>query len=120
ATPCQAHGPPASQARMQAVDIPPAGRSGVRRKRGRMPDPAARPIRSLPSARDHRRDILTRLREARTAVFLDYDGTLTPIVPDPAQAVLSAETRSVIQRLAELCPVAVISGRDLPDVRALV
>jgi trehalose 6-phosphate phosphatase len=53
-------------------------------------------------------------------VFLDYDGTLTPIVPDPDAALLSEGTRRAIRRLAADCTVGVISGRDLDDVRAKV
>jgi alpha,alpha-trehalase len=56
----------------------------------------------------------------RLAVFLDYDGTLTPIVTHPSQAVLSAATRSQLGRLAAVCPVAVISGRDRADVESMV
>src|SRR5690606_39180651 len=54
------------------------------------------------------------------AVFLDYDGTLTPIVPHPADAFLTPEMRRMIAALAERFPVAVISGRDRPDVAARV
>jgi trehalose-phosphatase len=54
------------------------------------------------------------------AVFCDYDGTLTPIVAHPERATLAEETRVVLERLARLCPVAVISGRDLEDVRAMI
>ena len=54
------------------------------------------------------------------AVFLDYDGTLTPIVDDPARATLPTETRLALGRLAERAPVAVLSGRDLADVQAMV
>lgn len=50
------------------------------------------------------------------AVFLDYDGTLTPIVERPDLALLGEEVRGTIRRLASLCPVAVVSGRDLDDV----
>ncbi|HEX2404934.1 MAG TPA: trehalose-phosphatase, partial [Acidimicrobiia bacterium] len=56
----------------------------------------------------------------RLAVFLDYDGTVTPIVPHPSQAVLSNATRSQLARLAAVCPVAVISGRDRADVESMV
>ncbi|MCW2244602.1 trehalose 6-phosphate phosphatase [Azospirillum fermentarium] len=56
----------------------------------------------------------------RPAVFLDYDGTLTPIVSRPELAVLAPAMRAAVQRLAALCPVAVVSGRDLDDVRARV
>ncbi len=54
------------------------------------------------------------------AVFLDYDGTLTPIVNDPAAALIPEETRATLERLARVCPVAIVSGRDLADVRQLV
>jgi trehalose-phosphatase len=70
---------------------------------------------ALPSALAHVDDILAQGR--RPALFLDYDGTLTPIVADPAQALLGEATRAVLRRLAGLCPVPIISGRDLADVR---
>ncbi len=72
----------------------------------------------LPSALEKK--VLNRLRRKMPAVFLDYDGTLTPIVEDPAQATLPDETREVIRRLAEHYPVAIISGRDLGDVQKMV
>ncbi len=54
------------------------------------------------------------------AVFLDYDGTLTPIVERPEDALLAPATRAAVETLAARCLVAVVSGRDLDDVRALV
>jgi trehalose-phosphatase len=51
------------------------------------------------------------------AVFLDYDGTLTPIVDDPDDAVLSDEMRTAVSELASSTLVAIVSGRDLEDVR---
>ena len=60
------------------------------------------------------------LEGRRPAVFLDYDGTLTPIVARPDLAVLSESMRTVVRRLAGLCPVAIISGRDRTDVERLV
>lgn len=56
----------------------------------------------------------------RPALFLDYDGTLTPIVDRPERAVLDDATRAAVARLAALCPVAVVSGRDLDDVARMV
>lgn len=53
-------------------------------------------------------------------IFLDYDGTLTPIVSRPEHAVLDPHTRQAIQTLARRYPVAVISGRELADVKARV
>lgn len=56
----------------------------------------------------------------RLAVFLDYDGTLTPIVSRPDMARLSESMRATLRRLSLVCPIAVISGRDLADVRSRV
>lgn len=56
----------------------------------------------------------------RAAVFLDYDGTLTPIVDRPDRAILSGEMRETIKALARVCMVAIISGRDRADVEKLV
>jgi len=61
-----------------------------------------------------------RLAGRRPMVFLDYDGTLSPIVPDPDKALLSAEMRDALAALAERCEVAVITGRDLAHIRRLV
>ena len=73
-----------------------------------------------PSALDRFADFAAVLGGRRPAVFLDYDGTLTPIVARPELAVLDDATRAAVARLATLCPVAVVSGRDLDDVRRLV
>ncbi len=58
----------------------------------------------------------------RILLCLDYDGTLSPIVRDPAAARISASTRKLLQRLSasDRITVAVISGRQLEDVRRLV
>ncbi len=71
----------------------------------------------LPSALDNLDALLERIGNRRLAVFLDYDGTLTPIVERPEQAELGDAMRRQIRRLAQLCAVAVVSGRDLDDVR---
>jgi alpha,alpha-trehalase len=81
---------------------------------------AAVPISELPSALDSIEEILERLRKGTPGLFLDYDGTLTPIVQDPAAALLPAATKSIIERLSRAWMVAVISGRDLPDIRRMV
>jgi trehalose 6-phosphate phosphatase len=54
------------------------------------------------------------------AVFLDYDGTLTPIVDDPDEALLTETMRATIESLASVTLVAIVSGRDLDDVRAKI
>src|SRR5437667_12887581 len=69
----------------------------------------------IPSAIEHVHEIAAHAR--RLAVFLDYDGTLTPIVSQPTQAVLSDLTRQTVRDLAAHVPVAVLRGRDLDDIR---
>lgn len=49
-------------------------------------------------------------------VFLDYDGTLTPIVDHPDEALLSEPVRQALKHLADVHPVAIVSGRDRADV----
>jgi alpha,alpha-trehalase len=56
----------------------------------------------------------------RPAVFLDYDGTLTPIVARPEQAVIPADVAAALADLATVATVAIVSGRDLLDVAAMV
>ncbi len=54
------------------------------------------------------------------AVFLDYDGVLSPIVDDPDAAVMSPDMGRVLGELADRCPVCVVSGRDRPVVQRLM
>lgn len=61
-------------------------------------------------------DFLAALAGRRPVVFLDFDGTLAPIVERPEDAALPEATRRAVARLAGLTPVAVISGRALDDV----
>jgi trehalose 6-phosphate phosphatase len=84
----------------------------------RDPHPQAR-LRDLPDALgDH--DVARMLEGRPVAVFLDYDGTLTPIVPRPEDALLPTHTRDALVELARECTVGIISGRDLDDVSAMV
>ncbi|MFA5514926.1 MAG: trehalose-phosphatase [Desulfuromonadales bacterium] len=81
--------------------------------------PQSRNTADLPSALACQDEIAGHFNGKRPAVFLDYDGVLTPIVRHPQDALMSAEMRRTVRRLAELCPVALVSGRDLRDVRQL-
>jgi alpha,alpha-trehalase len=72
----------------------------------------------IPSALKYVQEI-TR-RSDRPAVFLDYDGTLTPIVSHPEKALLSDSMRQALQALVPQASVAILSGRDLDDVRQRV
>lgn len=74
----------------------------------------------IPNALDRMPEVVARLRARRPAVFLDFDGTLTPIVERPEQAQIDPAVRQLLERLSGYCPVAVVSGRDLPDVRARI
>ena len=74
----------------------------------------------LPSALAAFAEIKYHLKAKRLIVFLDYDGTLTPIVERPELAVLSDEVRAAVRALAQCSKVLVMSGRDLRDVQARV
>ncbi|KAL6844829.1 hypothetical protein ACP4OV_025488 [Aristida adscensionis] len=43
-------------------------------------------------------------------VFLDYDGTLSPIVNDPEKAFMTDEMRDVVREVANKFPTSIISG----------
>jgi len=75
---------------------------------------------NLPSAWARVDDIRQRLAGKKPAVFLDYDGTLTPIVEDYTKAILSEAMRDAVRRLSERCTVAIVSGRDLAMLQSLV
>ncbi len=79
-----------------------------------------RRLSDIPSALTDRHELAAPLCVRRPVVFLDFDGTLADIVGDPAAAVLVDGAAAALTRLAAHCPVAVISGRDLTDIRARV
>lgn len=81
---------------------------------------AVAPARATESALTALPQIVQRLGARRLALFLDFDGTLTPIVERPDLAILAVPMRATLQRLARLCNVAVVSGRDLDDIRERV
>ncbi len=85
----------------------------------------------LSSAMDERfryvfdyRDDLHMVLASRAAglpvIFLDFDGTLAPIVSSPDMAELSEEIRALLLRLSRKTEIAVISGRSLADIRERV
>jgi len=55
-------------------------------------------------------------------LFLDYDGTLTPIATKPELAQISPQTRETLRRISQhdLFKLAIISGRSLSEIKALV
>ena len=80
----------------------------------------ARQIGDLPHAIEDSDRLARDLAGRRPAVFLDYDGTLTPIVDRPEDALISESMREAVRRLAERLPVCVVSGRDRRVVQALM
>src|SRR3712207_6461760 len=80
----------------------------------------ARQIGDLPHALENGDELARRLAGKRPAVFLDYDGTLTPIVDRPEDAVIAESMRRAVRGLAERCTVCVVSGRDRRVVQQLM
>jgi len=58
----------------------------------------------------------------KLALLLDYDGTLAPLAPHPDLAILPLETKSVLERLANMSDVyiSIISGRNVHNVKDMV
>jgi trehalose 6-phosphate phosphatase len=77
-------------------------------------------IGELPHALRDAADLEERMAGRRPAVFLDYDGVLTPIVERPEDAIISPSMRTAVRGLAERAPVSVVSGRDRPVVQELM
>lgn len=73
-----------------------------------------------PSALNSFQQIINHARNKKIVMFLDYDGTLSPIVNDPDRAFMSDEMRSTVRNLAKYIPIAIISGRSLDKVSELV
>lgn len=69
-----------------------------------------------PSALSSFDDVIKHAHKKQVVVFLDYDGTLSPIVEDPERAFMSTEMRASVKDLASYFPTAVISGRSRPKV----
>jgi len=82
--------------------------------------PARRRMSSIPDAL-YSLDMLGAVLATRqTAILVDFDGTLSEIVEDPAAAAILPSAREALTALSMCCPVAVISGRDAADVKARV
>lgn len=67
-------------------------------------------------------EVKEQLRNKFILLLLDYDGTLTPIVETPKKAVISKETKELLQRLSKNshCALGIISGRALEDIKNTV
>lgn len=71
---------------------------------------------SLPNALVNSKEIFNIINKRQVLLFLDYDGTLAPIVSNPQNAILSEEVKNIIDQLSAKIKIAVVSGRDRKDV----
>lgn len=63
------------------------------------------------------RSVLEEFLKRDTLLAFDYDGTLAPIVSDPAKAEMRPETRELLRLAAMRYPTVVITGRRRLDVQ---
>ncbi|KAM0976201.1 hypothetical protein FF1_019184 [Malus domestica] len=68
-------------------------------------------IRQHPSALDMFEQIIDASKGKQIVMFLDYDGTLSPIVEDPDRAFMSDAMRKTVKKVARSFPTAIVSGR---------
>lgn len=66
---------------------------------------------------NHLEQLQGNLQGRKISLFLDYDGTLAPIVGRPEKAELPLFMRDTLRSLTHHYPVAVISGRSLKDLK---
>ncbi|KAF5737979.1 putative trehalose-6-phosphate synthase [Tripterygium wilfordii] len=64
-----------------------------------------------PSALEMFEQIIDASKGKQIVMFLDYDGTLSPIVEDPDRAFMSKKMRATLRKLARCFPTAIVSGR---------
>ncbi|GJT20244.1 reverse transcriptase domain-containing protein, partial [Tanacetum coccineum] len=64
--------------------------------------------------------LLNRAKDKKIVIFLDYEGTLSPIVDDLDRAFMSADMYSVVKGVAAYFSTTIISGRSRDKVRKLV
>jgi trehalose 6-phosphate phosphatase len=65
---------------------------------------------------DEEDETLRRYARGRVLLAFDFDGTLAPIVREPAAAAMRGRTEKLMTELAQLYPCVVISGRARADV----
>ncbi|TPG32701.1 trehalose-phosphatase [Mycolicibacterium hodleri] len=77
-------------------------------------------VSELPNALESYGQLIGVTSARESMLFLDFDGTLSPIVSDPGSASLVDGAAEALELVAGVCPVAILSGRDLADVRERV
>nr|ADK11431.1 trehalose-6-phosphate phosphatase [Medicago sativa] len=73
-----------------------------------------------PSALNMFNQIMYNTNGKQIIVFLDYDGTLSPIVADPDKAYMSKKMRVTLKDIARRFPTAIVSGRCLDKLFSFV
>ncbi|KAE8056885.1 hypothetical protein FH972_013619 [Carpinus fangiana] len=73
-----------------------------------------------PSALQKFEQIVSAFKGKQVVMFLDYDGTLSPIVDDPDRAFMSREMREALRDVATFFPTAIVSGRCRDKVYSFV
>ena len=63
-------------------------------------------------------DLLEMFAWSNVLLAFDYDGTLAPLVNEPAHATMRASTRRLLARASQLYPCVVITGRAKADALA--
>lgn len=74
----------------------------------------------LPDLLAHRHEALALLKRRPACLFTDLDGTLSPIIANPAAATVPDATRSALKALAERIAVVALTGRSVADARRMV
>ncbi|KAL5078589.1 hypothetical protein RYX36_007010 [Vicia faba] len=73
-----------------------------------------------PSALNMFDQIMHKANGKQIVVFLDYDGTLSPIVADPNKAYMTKKMRMTLKDIAKHFPTAIVSGRCLDKLFSFV
>lgn len=68
-------------------------------------------ISRYPSALGMFEQIIKASNGKQIVMFLDYDGTLSPIVEDPDRAFMTNEMREAVRDIAKYFPTAIVTGR---------
>eukprot|EP00501_MAST-03F_sp_TOSAG23-6_P001904 GSMAST32.ASY1.ANO1.1984.1 assembled CDS len=77
-------------------------------------------VHSEPNALDDFGKVLDSIRGKEVVVFLDYDGTLAPIVDNPDKAYMTDKMRKTVQTVASKFTTAIVTGRAKEKVKKFV
>ncbi|KAJ3675244.1 hypothetical protein LUZ60_004286 [Juncus effusus] len=77
-------------------------------------------IKKNPSALEKFQEITAASKGKKIVMFLDYDGTLSPIVDNPDLAFMDDEMRNAVRNVSNHFPTAIVSGRSRDKVYKFV